>query len=39
MIRKTLFGATFALLSASAAFAATEPAAVIKHYADVAHAK
>lgn len=39
MIRKTLLGATFALLSASAAFAATEPAAVIKHYADVAHAK
>ncbi len=39
MIRKTLLGATFALLSTSAAFAATEPAAVIKHYADVAHAK
>jgi len=39
MIRKTLLGAAFALLSTSAAFAATEPAAVIKHYADVAHAK
>nr|CAD6427231.1 peptidase [Rhizobium sp. Q54] len=45
MIRKTLFGATFALLAASAAFsvtpvaAAAEPAAVVKHYAELAHAK
>ncbi|HEV7435511.1 MAG TPA: imelysin family protein [Pseudorhizobium sp.] len=44
MIRKTLFGATFALLAASAAFpvtaaAATEPAAVVEHYAELAHAK
>ncbi|MCJ8520350.1 putative iron-regulated protein [Pseudorhizobium tarimense] len=44
MIRKTLLGATIALLAASAAFpvtaaAATEPAAVVEHYADLAHAK
>jgi Uncharacterized iron-regulated protein len=45
MIRKTLFGATFALLAASAAFpvtpaaAASDPAAVVKHYAELAHAK
>ncbi|CAD7051614.1 peptidase [Pseudorhizobium endolithicum] len=45
MIRKTFLGAAFALLAASAAFsvtpvaAATEPAAVVKHYAELAHAK
>ncbi|MCF6369325.1 imelysin family protein [Rhizobium halophilum] len=44
MIRKTLFGATFALLAASVAFpvtaaAAAEPAAVVEHYAELAHAK
>ncbi|CCF21986.1 conserved exported protein of unknown function [Pseudorhizobium banfieldiae] len=45
MIRKTFFSATFALLAASAAFpvasaaAATEPAAVVQHYAEMAHAK
>ncbi len=46
MIRKTLFGATFALLAASATFpvttpasAASDPAAVVKHYAELAHAK
>jgi len=44
MIRKTLFGATFALLAASAAFpvapvAAAEPAAVVQHYAALAQAK
>ena len=44
MIRKTLMGATFALLAASTAYsitpaAAAEPAAVVAHYADLAHAK
>ncbi|WP_281978188.1 imelysin family protein [Pseudorhizobium flavum] len=45
MIRKTFFSAAFALLAASAAFpvasaaAATEPAAVVQHYAELAHAK
>ena len=45
MIRKTILSASFALLAASAAFtavpakAATDAAAVVKHYADVAHAK
>ncbi|HEX2148406.1 MAG TPA: imelysin family protein [Pseudorhizobium sp.] len=44
MIRKTFFGASFALLAASAAFpvttaAAAEPAAVVEHYAELAHAK
>ncbi|HEV7417348.1 MAG TPA: imelysin family protein, partial [Tianweitania sediminis] len=44
MIRKTLIGASFALLAASAAFpmtaaAAAEPAAVVEHYAELAHAK
>lgn len=44
MIRKTILGATLALLSASAAFAltpakVTSPAAVVKHYAELAHAK
>ncbi len=44
MIRKTLFGATFTLLAASAAFpinpvAAAEPAAVVQHYAVLAQAK
>lgn len=44
MIRKTLLGATFALLAASAAFpitsvAAAEPAAVMQHYSVLAHAK
>lgn len=44
MIRKTLLGATFALLAASAAFpitsvAAAEPAAVVQHYSVLAHAK
>ena len=45
MIRKTVLGASFALLAASAAFiapaahAATDASAVIQHYSDVAHAK
>ena len=45
MIRKTILSASFVLLAASAAFtalpaqAATDAAAVIKHYTDVAHAK
>ena len=44
MIRKTILGAGFALLAASAAFtitpaAAAEPAAVVQHYAALAHAK
>ncbi|MFN7101162.1 MAG: imelysin family protein [Pseudorhizobium sp.] len=44
MIRKTLMGATFALLAASTAYsitpaAAAEPAAVVAHYANLAHAK
>lgn len=44
MIRKTILGASFALLAASATFAITpaaaaEPAAVVKHYAELAHAK
>ncbi|WP_395515751.1 imelysin family protein [Pseudorhizobium flavum] len=45
MIRKKFFSAAFALLAASAAFpvasaaAATEPAAVVQHYAELAHAK
>lgn len=45
MIRKTVLGAAMALFAASAAFtmsqaqAATTSAAVLKHYADVAHAK
>jgi putative iron-regulated protein len=45
MIRKTVLGATLALFAASAAFAvtptyaATTPAAVLKHYSKVAHAK
>src|SRR5690606_2851780 len=44
MIRKTILGASFALLAASAAFtvtpaAAAEPAAVVQHYAELAHAK
>lgn len=44
MIRKTLLGATFALLAASAAFpitsvAAAEPSAVVQHYSVLAHAK
>ncbi len=45
MIRKTIFSASAALLAASVAFtalparAATDAAAVVKHYADVAHAK
>ncbi|WP_313613546.1 imelysin family protein [Agrobacterium sp.] len=45
MIRKSILGATLALLAASAAFtavparAATDPAAVVKHYAELAHAK
>lgn len=45
MIRKTILGAALALFTASAAFtgtlahAATDPAAVVKHYAAVAHAK
>tara|TARA_R110002020_G_scaffold98090_1_gene233752 strand:+ start:5176 stop:6450 length:1275 start_codon:yes stop_codon:yes gene_type:complete len=44
MIRKTLMGATLALLAASTAYsitpaAAAEPAAVVAHYADLAHAK
>ena len=44
MIRKTLMGATFALLAASTAYSITpapaaEPAAVVAHYADLAHAK
>jgi putative iron-regulated protein len=45
MIRKSILGATLALLAASATFtaiparAATDPAAVVKHYAELAHAK
>lgn len=45
MIRKTILSASFALLATSATFtalparAATDAAAVVKHYADVAHAK
>ncbi|MDO5894214.1 imelysin family protein [Agrobacterium sp. Azo12] len=45
MIRKSIIGATLALLAASATFtaiparAATDPAAVVKHYAELAHAK
>ena len=45
MIRKTYFGAAFALLAASSALpvpslaAATEPAGVVQHYAALAHAK
>ncbi|HEX5934193.1 MAG TPA: imelysin family protein, partial [Pseudorhizobium sp.] len=44
MIRKTILGASLALLAASAAFAITpaaaaEPAAVVEHYAALAHAK
>jgi putative iron-regulated protein len=45
MIRKTVLGATLALLAASAAFiaapvqAATDPSAIVKHYAELAHAK
>ncbi|CAN7160836.1 imelysin family protein [Rhizobium sp. LjRoot30] len=45
MIRKTVLRAALALLAASAAYsalpakAATDPAAVVKHYAEVAHAK
>lgn len=44
MIRKTILGAGFALLAASAAFTITpataaEPAAVVQHYAALAHAK
>jgi putative iron-regulated protein len=44
MIRKTVLTAGFALLAASATLAvtpasATEPAAVVKHYAELAHAK
>jgi putative iron-regulated protein len=45
MIRKSILSATLALLAASATFtaiparAATDPAAVVKHYAELAHAK
>ena len=45
MIRKTVSGAALALLAASVAFtaapvrAATDPAAVVKHYAELAEAK
>jgi putative iron-regulated protein len=44
MIRRTILNASFGLLAASAAFVMTpamaaEPAAVLKHYADLAHAK
>ncbi|KKX31754.1 imelysin family protein [Rhizobium sp. LC145] len=45
MIRKTVLGAAMALLAASAAFtvapaqAATDAAAVVKHYTELAHAK
>lgn len=45
MFRKTLLGASFALLATSATFtalpvrAATDPAAVVKHYAALGHAK
>jgi len=44
MIRKTVFGATLALLAASAAFAVTpaqaaDSASVVKHYAELAEAK
>lgn len=45
MIRKTVLGAAMALLAASAAFtvapaqAATDAAAVVKHYAELAYAK
>lgn len=45
MIRKSILRATLALLAASATFtaiparAATDPAAVVKHYAELAHAK
>ncbi len=45
MIRKTVLGAALALFAASAAFvvteaqAATTSAAVLKHYAELAHAK
>lgn len=44
MTRKTLFGATFALLAASAVFPVTsavaaDPAGVVEHYAELAHAK
>ena len=45
MIRKTVLRAALALLAASAAYsalpakAATDPAAVVKHYAELAHAK
>jgi putative iron-regulated protein len=45
MIRKSILGATLALLAASATFtaiparAATDPAAVLKHYSELAHAK
>jgi putative iron-regulated protein len=45
MIRKTVLGAALALLTASVAFtaapvrAATDPAAVVKHYAELAEAK
>ncbi|MCO5732714.1 imelysin family protein [Rhizobium sp. SSA_523] len=44
MIRRTIVSAAIGILAASAAFAVTpasaaEPAAVLKHYADLAHAK
>jgi putative iron-regulated protein len=44
MIRRTILNASFGLLAVSAAFVVTpamaaEPAAVLKHYADLAHAK
>ncbi len=45
MFRKTLTGATLALLATSVTFtalpvrAATDPAAVVKHYAELGHAK
>ncbi|WP_284777661.1 imelysin family protein [Agrobacterium sp. lyk4-40-TYG-31] len=45
MFRKTVFGASLALLAASATFtalptrAATDPAAVVKHYAELGRAK
>ncbi|WP_320200146.1 imelysin family protein [Agrobacterium sp. rho-13.3] len=45
MFRKTVLGASIALLAASATFtalparAATDPAAVVKHYAELAHVK